>query len=123
AGLYSTALSSTDSNSHREPSMPRALPVSAVNHVGITTRRLEESKAFYRDVLGFREVSRPNFNFRGVWLFNHGLMIHLIENEAAGERTDEIQTRDNHLALHSDDLALVEQLLAQHGVQFGKNEI
>jgi catechol 2,3-dioxygenase-like lactoylglutathione lyase family enzyme len=103
--------------------MPRALPVSAVNHVGITTRRVEESKAFYRDVLGFREVSRPNFNFRGAWLFNYGLMIHLIENEAAGDRTDEIQTRDNHLALHSDDLALVEQLLAQHGVQFRKNEI
>ena len=93
--------------------MPDALPVSAVNHVGITTRRVEESTAFYRDVLGFREVSRPNFNFRGAWLYNYGLMIHLFDNEAAGGRTDEIQTRDNHLALHSDDLAGVERLLTE----------
>jgi catechol 2,3-dioxygenase-like lactoylglutathione lyase family enzyme len=103
--------------------MPEALPVSAVNHVGITTRRVEDSTAFYRDVLGFREVSRPNFNFRGAWLYNYGLMIHLIENEAAGDPTAEIQTRGNHLALHSDDLAGVERLLVAHGIQYRKNEI
>ena len=103
--------------------MPATLPLSAVNHVGITTRRVEQSKAFYRDVLGFREVSRPNFNFRGAWLFNYGLMIHLIESQAAGERTEEIQTRDNHLALHSDNLDEVERLLSAHGIAFRKNEI
>jgi len=103
--------------------MPSVLPISAVNHVGLTTRRVEESKAFYRDVLGFREVSRPNFDFRGAWLFNYGLMIHLIENQAAGDRTAEIQTRGNHLALHSGDLVAVEQLLTEHNVPFRKNEI
>jgi catechol 2,3-dioxygenase-like lactoylglutathione lyase family enzyme len=103
--------------------MPHILPISAVNHVGVKTRRLEESRAFYRDVLGFREVSRPNFNFRGAWLYNYGLMIHLIESDAVGDRSDEIQTRDNHLALHSDDLARVEALLQEHGIAFRKNEI
>ena len=43
--------------------MPQPLPLQAVNHVGRTTKRVEESRNFYRDVLGFREVSRPNFDF------------------------------------------------------------
>jgi catechol 2,3-dioxygenase-like lactoylglutathione lyase family enzyme len=103
--------------------MPTPLPISAVNHLGVTTRHLDQSKAFYRDVLGFREVSRPNFNFRGAWLYNYGLMIHLIESQSAGERTAEIQTRDNHLALHADDLAAVERLLSEHDIPFRKNEI
>jgi glyoxylase I family protein len=103
--------------------MPSPLPVTAVNHVGLMSQRVEESRRFYRDVLGFREVSRPNFNFRGVWLYNYGLMIHVIENEAAVTRDGEIQTRANHLALHADDLGAVESLLIEHGVTFKKNEI
>jgi glyoxylase I family protein len=87
------------------------------------SQRVEESRRFYRDVLGFREVSRPNFNFRGAWLYNYGLMIHVIENEAAGDPGGEIQTRANHLALHTDDLDAVENLLVEHKVAFKKNEI
>jgi len=99
------------------------LPIGAVNHVGVMTRRVAESRRFYREVLGFREVSRPNFDFDGAWLYNYGLMIHLIYNEAAGDPGGEIQTRDNHLALHADDLDRVERLLQQHGIAYRKNEI
>jgi catechol 2,3-dioxygenase-like lactoylglutathione lyase family enzyme len=87
------------------------------------TRRLAESRSFYRRVLGFREVARPNFSFAGAWLFNHGLMIHLIENTKAGDPSAEIQTRENHLALHTTDLARAEQLLVDHGVRFRKNTV
>ncbi len=99
------------------------LPIGAVNHVGVMTRRVAQSRRFYREVLGFREVSRPNFDFDGAWLYNYGLMIHLIYNDAAGDPDGEIQTRYNHLALHSDDLDQVERLLRQHGVAYRKNEI
>ncbi len=44
-------------------SRPKPLPISAVNHLGRVTKRVEASRDFYRDVLGFREVSAPNFNF------------------------------------------------------------
>jgi catechol 2,3-dioxygenase-like lactoylglutathione lyase family enzyme len=103
--------------------MPDPLPLESLNHVALTTRRLEESVAFYRQVLGFRELSRPNFNFRGAWLFNYGLMIHLIENSEAGDPSEEIKTRANHLALHTTDLARAEALLQEHGVRFRKNTI
>lgn len=99
------------------------LPITAVNHVGRITKRLEESRRFYRDLLGFREVSRPNFDFRGAWLYNYGIMIHLIENAAAGNPEGEIQTRHDHLALNVNDLAAAERLLEAHGIPFRKNVV
>jgi catechol 2,3-dioxygenase-like lactoylglutathione lyase family enzyme len=103
--------------------IPPPLPIKSVNHVGRITTRVDESRAFYRDVLGFREVARPNFDFPGAWLFNYGIMIHLIYNEAATGPVGEIQTRHDHLALHCDDMELVERLLNEHGVPYRKNVI
>jgi len=100
-----------------------ALTLKGLNHVGLMTRRVEESRAFYRDLLGFQEVSRPNFDFDGAWLYNFGLMIHLIHNPRAGDPSGQIETRHNHLAFHADDLPAVERLLQAHGVPFRKNEI
>ena len=103
--------------------MPDPLPLESLNHIALMTRRLEESRAFYCHVLGFREVERPNFSFRGAWLINYGLMIHLIENAKAGDPGEEIQTRENHFALHTGDLARAEQLLKEHGIRYRKNTI
>jgi glyoxylase I family protein len=99
------------------------LPIKSVNHVGRVTKRVEESRKFYRDVLGFREVARPNFDFPGAWLYNYGIMIHLIYSEAAGDPVGEIQTRYDHLALHCDDLKVVERLLQEHGVTYRTNVV
>ena len=103
--------------------MPEPLPIQAVNHVAVTSRRVAESMAFYRDVLGFRSVARPNFDFNGAWLYNYGLMIHIIENQRTPGAEGEISTRDNHLALHTDDLAAAERLLREHNIPYRKNEI
>jgi len=110
-------------NSSPSASRPMPLPISAVNHVGRITKRVEASRDFYRDVLGFREVTRPSFNFPGAWLYNYGIMIHLIYNEAAPDPDGEIQTRGDHLALHTDDLAAAERLLQEHGVAYRKNTV
>jgi catechol 2,3-dioxygenase-like lactoylglutathione lyase family enzyme len=103
--------------------VPQPLPIRAVNHVGRITKHVDESRDFYRNVLGFREVSRPNFDFPGAWLFNYGIMIHLIYNEAASDPQGEIQTRYDHLALHVDDMEQAERLLREHGVAYKKNVI
>ena len=103
--------------------MPDPLPVTALNHVALTTRRLAESRAFYRDLLGFREVERPNFDFAGAWLTNCGLTIHLIESDRAPSPEGPIDTRGNHLALHADDLDAVARMLEERGVEFRRNRI
>jgi catechol 2,3-dioxygenase-like lactoylglutathione lyase family enzyme len=103
--------------------MPDPLPLESLNHIALMTRRLDESRAFWTHVMGFRELARPNFNFRGAWLLGYDLIIHLLENPKAGDPSAEIQTRENHLALHTTDLPQVEQLLTAHGVRFRKNTI
>jgi len=103
--------------------MPAPIPIKSLNHIAVVTGRLDASLKFYRDVLGFREVPRPDFKFAGAWLYNHGLMIHIIANQSAGNPTDEIQTRAAHIALHADDLGAVERLLQEHGVAYRKNEV
>jgi len=95
-----------------------SLPLKSLNHLGVLTRDLEKSKAFYRDILGFREVKRPNFNFAGAWIYNYGLMIHLIEGDRAAPADGNIETRGNHVALQADDLDAVQGLLDEHGIAY-----
>ncbi len=103
--------------------MTAPLPIRSLNHVGRLTKHLEESKAFYRNVLGFQEIVRPNFDFPGAWLFNYGLQIHLIVNESISDPEGPIQTRDAHLAFEVDDLATVEHRLEEQGIPFRKNTV
>ena len=101
-----------------------SLPIRSLHHVARVTRHLDQSRAFYRDVLGFREIDRPQLDFPGAWLFNYGLQIHLIVNQPTGEGEiagPSIETRDNHLAFLVDDVEVVESRLASHGVPYRIN--
>jgi catechol 2,3-dioxygenase-like lactoylglutathione lyase family enzyme len=100
--------------------MSEPLPIKALHHIARTTRDAERSRAFYRDVLGFREIIRPNFNFRGAWLFNHGFQIHIIEHDTAGGPGGAIDTRADHLAFAVDDFGEVERRLKEHNIEYHK---
>lgn len=98
------------------------LPLSSLNHVSRQTKRLAESRRFYCEVLGFREISRPNFSFRGAWLYGAGIQIHLIENEGAPD-PGPINSRGNHIAFAVPDIDAMEQHLQQLGVPYRRQEI
>lgn len=98
------------------------IPLVSINHIARATPNVDRMLAFYRDVLGFRQVWRPNFEFKGAWLHNHGVMIHLIEgppHAAPGE----ISTRGEHVAFHTEDLDAVEQFLAERHIPFKKAHV
>jgi catechol 2,3-dioxygenase-like lactoylglutathione lyase family enzyme len=101
--------------------MNSPLPLRSLHHVARLTKHLEASRAFYRDVLGFREISRPSLRFPGAWLTAFGLQIHLIVDESIAGPQGPIDTRANHLAFYTDDLAAIESLLAEHGVAYRVN--
>lgn len=98
------------------------LPLTAIHHIARETPNVEAMLAFYRDVLGFRQVWRPDFDFEGAWLFNHGVMIHLIHGPSAN-RPGEISTRADHVAFHTPDVAAVEAFLTEHAIPFKKAHV
>lgn len=81
--------------------MPIALD--KLHHVSRQTSKLDETRRFYVDVLGFREISRPAFPFRGAWLFGAGIQIHLIE-EPYTPAPEQINSRENHIAFAIEDV-------------------
>lgn len=101
--------------------MTAPLPLRSLHHVARRTKHLEPSIAFYRDVLGFRQIPRPALSFPGAWLFDGSLQIHLLYDDSLGEPGGPIQTRDDHLAFYSDDVPAIERLLGEHGIAYRVN--
>lgn len=102
--------------------MPGPIPLESVNHIARETDDVERSRRFYRDVLGFREVWRPDFDFEGAWLFNYGVMIHIIKG-APRVLPSEISTRADHVALHTSDIEAVERILQELDIPYKKNYV
>ena len=76
------------------------MKIALLQHVSILSSNLERSTAFYRDVLGMRQVPRPAFNIPGVWLEFGPFQIHLIDNPKGSFRTRTyIDSGDTHFAL------------------------
>ncbi|CAN6842189.1 unnamed protein product, partial [Brassica oleracea var. botrytis] len=51
-----------------------------LNHVSRLCIDVKKSLEFYTKVLGFVETERPaSLDFRGAWLFNCGVGIHLVQ--------------------------------------------
>ena len=91
--------------------------VNELNHVAIAVSDLERSVPFYRDLLGFAMLPRPEFSFPGAWLRLGGRQeLHLIEDE--GRSTADGTSKEGHFALHVDDLAVVAHRLRAVQVAF-----
>ncbi|HUI82335.1 MAG TPA: VOC family protein [Bryobacteraceae bacterium] len=55
------------------------MDIEALHHVSIPVTHLDRSKEFYREILGLREIPRPNFPFQGAWFQVAGRQeLHLI---------------------------------------------
>lgn len=95
------------------------LPITALHHISLVTRNTQRSVAFYRDVLGFREIKRPNFDFSGAWLFAYGVQIHIIENASQAPATGgPIDSRANHHAFAVSDVEAVKRLLVELEIEY-----
>ena len=88
-----------------------------LHHVSRQTRDVETTRKFYVEVLGFQEISRPAFRFKGAWLFGAGIQIHLIE-EPFTPPPEQINSRENHIAFAIDDVEGAAEWLEQHQVPY-----
>ncbi len=96
------------------------IPTGPINHAALNCRDVARSVAFYRDLLGFREIPRPGFDFDGAWLYREGagVTIHLIQDAKFDPPRDRIDTRKSHLAFSIPDAAHAAAVLRKAGVEF-----
>src|SRR5205085_4698550 len=83
--------------------------VKDIDHVTLVVKDLEQSRRFYAEALGMREVPRPAFAFAGLWFQAGKTQIHLIlefpGSGPAGNLVPEHQrsSRSHHFAFEVDD--------------------
>ena len=80
-----------------------------IHHVSICVPDAPAGLAFYRDMLGMREVPRPDLG-PGCWLDAGGQQLHLMQ-------ADETPPRSNHFAIRVDDLDEAVATLRARGVE------
>jgi catechol 2,3-dioxygenase-like lactoylglutathione lyase family enzyme len=74
--------------------------IESIHHVSIPITNLERSRQFYSEVLGLAEISRPPFDFDGVWYQVGDRQLHLIVHDESTFRENKpVDSRDIHFAI------------------------
>ncbi|HUL02946.1 MAG TPA: VOC family protein [Gemmatimonadales bacterium] len=91
------------------------IDVTGLHHVSLPVTDLERSRAFYRDVLGLKEIERPAFEFAGAWFAIGDRQLHLILHDKPTLRSRGIDSHDVHFALRVASYADTVAFLKSHG--------
>jgi catechol 2,3-dioxygenase-like lactoylglutathione lyase family enzyme len=93
------------------------MAIRGIDHINIGTSRLDETKAFFCDVLGLTEGWRPDFPFGGAWLYaGDGAVVHLVQLGEAKRPSNDAAL--DHFAFRIDDYDDVVRRLEAAGVSF-----
>ncbi|EME30733.1 uncharacterized protein Gasu_19720 [Galdieria sulphuraria] len=94
-----------------------ALSIRSLNHVSFSVPEPVKTGRFFCDILGFRVVRRPNFNFDGIWLYSYGIQIHLIQGTAL-ERPNTLKPNTDHISFEADDLTNIQNHLDSFNIPY-----
>jgi len=104
------------------------LGVQALEHVTIRCAQLQRTRDFYVDLMGLVDGERPNFPFRGHWLYLGGIpVVHLVEaTDTAGAwgrdlvipNPEEGTGSFDHVAFKGDDFGAMRERLQKAGMTF-----
>jgi catechol 2,3-dioxygenase-like lactoylglutathione lyase family enzyme len=96
------------------------MTIRAIDHINIATTKLEETRAFYVDVLGLVEGDRPPFDFEGYWLYAEGFpIVHM--QVSPREVTSSTLSGLNHAAFQVADFDALIARLEAAGVRYTQN--
>lgn len=113
------------------------MPLTNIDHYAIRTSKLEETKTFY-EALGLVDGKRPNFPFKGHWLYLGGVaLVHLIfddpkkpagveqyfgETQGMAKHLSESGSVD-HLAFRATDASKLKKELEDRKIAFTEREV
>ena len=91
-----------------------------VHHVSFVVRELEPALHFYRDILGFEPIERPEMGLGGAWLRAGTTQVHLIvppEGVDVGSPPGKTNPMASHAAFAIDDYEQVRDHLRASGLE------
>ena len=88
----------------------------ALNHIAISVTNLAESEAFYRDVIGLKQIEEPFKEGRHAWFDLGAAMAQLHVIKDADERKE--RDRSNHLCFSTNDLEAFIKILDTQGIAY-----
>jgi catechol 2,3-dioxygenase-like lactoylglutathione lyase family enzyme len=92
-----------------------------LDHATIFTPRLDETKAFFEQVLGLSVGPSPDFKSRVCWLYAGGRdVVHLVETDTAKQPSPAASI--NHFALRVEDYDQAVAELTQKQISFRTEE-
>lgn len=86
------------------------------DHVSIIVEDAERALRFYQELLGLKQLDRPNLGFPGYWLdLLNGQSLHIMQLPNPNKKTTrpEHGGRDYHFALRVDSITEYESFLQQ----------
>lgn len=87
------------------------LPITAIDHVSVLITDVARSRAFYRDVLGLKEIAKPRtFAFVALWFECGGQQLHLLLKDQPDTRSP------RHFALRVDDIEAAREHFRSRGI-------
>jgi len=88
-------------------------------HTALLVSDLDRAEWFYGHILGLTKVDRP-LRFPGTWYQIGAFQIHLIlaDNPAVPLPNPSKLGRNSHLALEVNDIALAQDRLSNHGIDY-----
>jgi catechol 2,3-dioxygenase-like lactoylglutathione lyase family enzyme len=95
--------------------MEDVVTISMIDHVNIVTERLEETRAFFVDVLGLAVGARPPFAVEGYWLYAGSKPIVHMQRAPTPVCPSEASAL-NHFAFAAEDFDPMIERLLKHGV-------
>jgi catechol 2,3-dioxygenase-like lactoylglutathione lyase family enzyme len=98
--------------------------VGMLDHFNIRTRKLDDTVAFYRDILGLENGERPNFSFPGAWMYSEGRpVVHLVDISPTSEPQKPDSGVVHHVAFASRDFSGMKARLQSKGMAFDVRQV
>jgi len=91
----------------------------SVNHLALVVSDVGRSLSFYSNIVGMRQVMRPDFDRHGAWLTMGNLDLHLIKGRPAVHSDDDLIV--SHIAITVSDMDELRKRLKEMNVTSRKN--
>lgn len=91
------------------------IKLKALNHAAFRVSDVEKAASFYENVIGLKQMARPNFPFGGAWYGIGSNALHIILSEDRGRKPDPLGA---HVAFEVEDFDETRRTLKQMGIEF-----